>query len=247
MKRAIISDIHGNLEALDAVLEDITKRDIEDVVCLGDIVGYGPNPLECIDRVMQFRACVMGNHDQAALYNPLYFNSSATRAILWTRRMLEADGPLDRSKRWKFLKHLPPAVSDRDILYVHGSPRDPHNEYVFSGDVKNPMKMQHIFSLIEHVCFVGHTHIPGIFTENLSFFAPEDVDFRSAVGHEKLIVNVGSVGQPRNGNPLASYVVLDDAQFRFCRVQYDLEKTVAKIEAIPDLDDSLGYRLRHGR
>lgn len=245
--QAIISDIHGNLEALDAVLEDIARRGIDDVICLGDIVGYGPNPLECIDRAMKLSACVMGNHDQAALYNPLYFNASATRAILWTRHMLESDGPPASSRRWKFLQHLPPAIQTSDALYVHGSPRDPQNEYMFSTDVKNAQKMLNIFALFERLCFVGHTHIPGIFTEDLSFYTPEDVDFRFEIGRQKHVVNVGSVGQPRDGNPLASYVVWDDTQLEFCRVPYDFEKTVAKIEANSELDDSLGYRLRQGR
>ncbi|MEX0728595.1 MAG: metallophosphoesterase family protein [Planctomycetaceae bacterium] len=245
--RAIISDIHSNLEALDAVLEDIARRGIDDIICLGDIVGYGPNPLECIDRTMNLSACVVGNHDQAVLYNPLYFNPSATRAILWTRRVLESDGPLATSKRWKFLEHLPSVMIARDAIFVHGSPRNPQNEYVFSTDVQNAEKMLNIFALFERLCFVGHTHIPGIFTEDLSFYTPEDVNFRFEIGRQKLVVNVGSVGQPRNGVPLASYAVCDDLHFEFCRVKYDVEKTVAKIEANAELDNSLGYRLRHGR
>jgi len=94
VKRAILSDIHGNLEALEAVLADIADQDVSEVICLGDIVGYGPNPLECIDHAMQFDFCILGNHDQGALFDPMGFSSGAEDAIFWTRLQLETGKPI---------------------------------------------------------------------------------------------------------------------------------------------------------
>jgi len=245
--RAIISDIHGNLEGLEAVLADIKSQGIEEIYCLGDIVGYGPNPRECIDLVMQCNACLLGNHDQGALFDPEGFNSGAERAIFWTRKMLETGDPAGNERRWEFLGELPRMIRDGDHLFVHGSARNPLNEYVFPEDIYNQRKMERIFSLVDKYCFQGHTHIPGVFTEDLNFLAPEDIDFKYALGSKKVLVNVGSVGQPRNGDNRASYVILNDSEIRFQRVSYELEKTAEKIYAIPELDNFLGERLRDGR
>lgn len=245
---AIISDIHGNLEALEAVLEDIKSQGIEKIYCLGDIIGYGPNPGECIDRVMDRSAfTILGNHDQAALFDPEGFNSGAERAIFWTRKQLEIGDRAANERRWEFLGELPRLRRDGKYLFVHGSARNPLNEYVFPEDIYNQRKMERIFSLVEQYCFQGHTHIPGIFTEDLNFLAPEELDFRYELGEGKALVNVGSVGQPRNGDSRGSYVVLDGSVVEFKRVAYDLEKTAEKIYAIPELDNFLGDRLREGR
>ncbi|MBT6153898.1 MAG: metallophosphoesterase [Planctomycetaceae bacterium] len=245
--RAIISDIHGNLEGLEAVLADIKSQGIEEIYCLGDIVGYGPNPRECIDLVMQCKACLLGNHDQGALFDPEGFNSGAERAIFWTRKMLETGDPAGNERRWEFLGELPRMIRDGDYLFVHGSARNPLNEYVFPEDIYNQRKMERIFSLVDKYCFQGHTHIPGVFTEDLNFLAPEDIDFKYTLGNKKVLVNVGSVGQPRNGDNRSSYVILNDSEIRFQRVSYELEKTAEKIYAIPELDNFLGERLRDGR
>ncbi len=245
--RAIISDIHGNLEGLEAVLADIKTQGIEEIYCLGDIVGYGPNPRECIDLVMQCNACLLGNHDQGALFDPEGFNSGAERAIFWTRKMLETGDPAGNERRWEFLGELPRMIREGDYLYVHGSARNPLNEYVFPEDIHNQRKMERIFSLVDKYCFQGHTHIPGVFTEDLNFLAPEDIDFKYTLASKKVLVNVGSVGQPRNGDNRSSYLILDDNEIRFQRVSYELEKTAEKIYAIPELDNFLGERLRDGR
>ena len=245
--RAIISDIHGNLEGLEAVLADIKTQGIEEIYCLGDIVGYGPNPRECIDLVMQCNACLLGNHDQGALFDPEGFNSGAERAIFWTRKMLETGDPAGNERRWEFLGELPRMIREGDYLYVHGSARNPLNEYVFPEDIHNQRKMERIFSLVDKYCFKGHTHIPGVFTEDLNFLAPEDIDFKYTLASKKVLVNVGSVGQPRNGDNRSSYLILDDNEIRFQRVSYELEKTAEKIYAIPELDNFLGERLRDGR
>ena len=247
--RAIISDIHGNLEALEAVLADIdAQSDIEDLFCLGDIVGYGPNPRECVDLVMK-RASVtiLGNHDQAALFDPEGFNAGAERAIFWTRSMLESDRADINEQRWEFLGELPRMRRDEDILYVHGSARNPLNEYVFPEDIYNQRKMERIFALVDRNCFQGHTHIPGVFREDLSFLSPDEVDSQFEFDSAKTLINVGSVGQPRDGDNRASYVLLDGNTVHFKRVTYDFEKTIAKIYPIQELDNFLGDRLRDGR
>ena len=263
--RAIISDIHGNLEAFKAVLADIEDRGIKVVFCLGDIVGYGPNPRECIDLAMTCDLCLLGNHDQGALFDPEGFNAGAERAIFWTRKMLESGDTKGNERRWEFLGERPRIRREPEVLFVHGSARNPLNEYVFPEDIYNQRKMERIFGLIDKDCFQGHTHIPGIFSENLSFKSPEDVDFEYTLGDQKVMINVGSVGQPRNGDSRASYVILSDdnsgaassadqewlpgtgTNVAFQRVEYDFDLTAEKIYDIPELDNFLGDRLRDGR
>ncbi len=120
-------------------------------------------------------------------------------------------------------------------------------EYVFPEDVHNPGKLQRIFSVIRRYCFQGHTHVPGVFTESGQFLTPTDVRFEFELPDEKAMINVGSVGQPRDGNPQASYVIQEGRKITFRRVSYPLETTVAKVHAIPELDNFLGDRLREGR
>lgn len=249
MKRALISDIHSNLEALQAVLDDIAAQEITEIYCLGDIVGYGPNPCECIDLVMKCDVCLLGNHDQGALFDPEGFNTGAERAIFWTRDQLESGlgSPEQAALRWDFLGELPRNRRENGLLYVHGSARNPLNEYVFPEDIYNQRKMEKLFSLVEQHCFQGHTHVPGVFTEGLRFFSPEEIGCEYQFGEEKTMTNVGSVGQPRDGDPRACYVVLEDELFRFRRVAYPLDKTINKIYETPELDNFLGDRLREGR
>ncbi len=249
VKRAIISDIHSNLEALTAVLEDIRQQGITEIYCLGDIVGYGPNPRECIDLAMKWKVCLLGNHDQGAIFDPEGFNTGAERAIFWTRQQLEKFtlDPAQAQRRWDFLGELPRVHKEDRILFVHGSPRNPLNEYVFPEDIYNRRKMERLFGLIEWVVFQGHTHVPGVFTQDFRFLSPEELHGEYRLGEEKAMINVGSVGQPRDGDPRACYVVLEDGVVRFRRVPYDFEETIRKIHAIPDLDDFLGERLRQGR
>lgn len=255
--KAIISDIHGNLEALEAVLADIEKQGITEIYCLGDIVGYGPNPRECIDRVMACKVCLLGNHDQGALFDPEGFNPGAERAIFWTRDQLEKGDPKGNERRWEFLGELPRFHREGKFLFVHGSARNPLNEYVFPEDIYNQRKMERIFALVDNYCFQGHTHVPGIFTESLKFFRPDELSFQYEFGAEKVLVNVGSVGQPRDSDWRASYILLeteDDGgeakprnRLTYRRVEYDIDTTVQKIYAIPELDNFLGDRLRDGR
>jgi predicted phosphodiesterase len=249
MKRAIVSDIHGNLEALEAVLADIAKETVDSVYCLGDIVGYGPNPRECLDRVISFDQSILGNHDQGALYDPEGFSSGAERAIFWTRDQLEMPNgdPQQMAKRWQFLSELPRTVREGPFTFVHGSVRNPLSEYVFPEDTHNPKKLERLFAMIERYAFQGHTHVPGVFTEDGRFLSPTEIGGKYSLGNSKLMINVGSVGQPRDGDPRACYLLLTENAIEYRRVPYPLEKTVAKIHAITELDPFLGDRLKEGR
>jgi diadenosine tetraphosphatase ApaH/serine/threonine PP2A family protein phosphatase len=249
---AILSDIHGNLEALTAVLADIEQQGVEAIYCLGDVVGYGPNPRECLDLARNFRLTLLGNHDQGALFDPLGFTATAERAIFWTRDQLESspEPRTVRERRWEFLAELPRCHREEDRLFVHGSARSPLNEYVFPEDAYNPRKMERIFALVERYCFQGHTHIPGVFVEGAdglsAFLGAEEIGPSYRLDGRKALCNVGSVGQPRDGDPRACYVLLDGDVLRYRRVAYDVETTVGKIHAIAELDPSLGHRLLKG-
>jgi predicted phosphodiesterase len=252
VKRALISDIHSNLESLEAVLADIQSQGITEIFCLGDLVGYGPNPREVIDEVMKFKVCLLGNHDQGALFDPEGFNSGAERAIFWTRSQLETNGGgsnTQRQKRWDFLGELPRSHQEEGgkFLFVHGSARNPLNEYVFPEDIYTKRKLEKIFSLLKQYVFQGHTHVPGVFTENFNFLSPEEINYEFRLTNDKVMINVGSIGQPRDGDPRACYVVLEDDLVRFRRIEYPFDKTIAKIYEIPELDNFLGDRLRDGR
>ena len=154
MKLAIISDIHGNLEALQSVLADITSLGIQRIVCLGDVVGYGPNPRECLDLAMQFDVCILGNHDDASLFSPDGFSSGAERAIFWTRNQLEnaPDDPQAVRRRLEFLMRRPLLVREETMMFVHGSPRQPLSEYVFPEDVHNARKLERLFQRLDAYC-----------------------------------------------------------------------------------------------
>ncbi len=250
---AIISDIHSNLEALKAVLADIRARGIKTIYCLGDMVGYGPDPAACLDLVAQhavFSLC--GNHDYAVFYEPVNFNVSAERAAFWTRSALEEEPDGEkRNRRWRYLGALNPRHEMNGFLFVHGSPRKPINEYLFPDDVYTaPQKLMANFERMEQMtCFCGHTHVPGVFVDDPYFETPEEMGeaHRYAIGEEKVIINVGSVGQPRDRDPRACYVIVHDQEIEYVRVEYDIDTTAKKIRDNPHLDDFLGTRLYEGK
>jgi predicted phosphodiesterase len=250
VRRALISDIHGNLEALDAVLDDIAAQRINEIFCLGDIVGYGANPRECIDRVMgNCRVALLGNDDLGIVSGLAPSTRSAERAVNWTWKQLNdpADGAKNEIRK-AFLNHLPRAHEIGPYLFVHGSPRNPISEYVFPEDIYNRPKMERLFPLVRRYCFQGHTHVPGIITENFEHFAPDEINAQYNLGAGKLMVNVGSVGQPRDADNRACYVILDDGpndevngcagddgmpvsspRITYRRLPYDFETTIRKI------------------
>lgn len=269
MLTAVISDVHANAEALKAVLADIESRGITRIICLGDIIGYGPDPLECVDLVREHcEWSLMGNHDFGVLYEPTNFNPGAEQAAYWTRAQFDAEPNQDlRARRYDFLGRLrvrvvyAPDDLPLPILAVHGSPRRPINEYIFPDDVVTaPDKVTTIFERVPRLCIVGHTHVPGVFTDEPDFYPPAeltDSSYRFSES-EKAIINVGSVGQPRDLDPRASYVIIHPGsksngttgslgRIEFIRVPYNVDVTASKIKAIPELSDWLGDRLYEGR
>jgi diadenosine tetraphosphatase ApaH/serine/threonine PP2A family protein phosphatase len=251
--QAILSDIHGNLEALTAVLADIQGHGIQRVYNLGDTVGYGPNPLECLDLALQMHIGLLGNFDRAIITFPDGFCISAERSILWTRAQLDAtrDSPVGYL-RAEYMAKLTGSYQEGEVLYVHGSARQPINEYVFPEDIYHSCgKLDKIGAAFSHLCFCGHTHIPGIFRERAAgsweYIHAEECERGFPVRREKLICNVGAVGQPRDDDERACYALFDGERIWIRRVAYDFEATIRKIYAIPDLDNFLGDRLREGR
>lgn len=251
MKRAIISDIHANYEALEAVLNHIRTLDVGQIICLGDIIGYGADPVRCLDTVMEeCDLTILGNHDQAAIFDPEGFNPIALRAIYWTRAQMESANDRPKSDlRWDFIGERPRRHDEGEFLFVHGSPRDPTNEYVFPEHIYEASRIDALMKRFEQYCFQGHTHIPGVFTQDCQFVTPEENNYLFNLGTEKLMINVGSVGQPRDGDPRACYVVLDTAAktVQYYRIEYDIQSARKKILDIPELDDMLGDRLLTGR
>lgn len=241
--KAIISDIHANWEALQSVLHDAAQMGAKEIYCLGDLVGYGPNPRECLDLLEQLELSVVlqGNHDEAILRDPLGFNPRAAAALRWTKKELLSPLPERNApqRRRMYLEKLPQTHQEGDLLFVHGSPRDPLREYVFPEDKYNARKMGDIFDRVRRCCFAGHTHVPGVFTQDRRFLTPEELGDGFRLDDTKAFCNVGSVGQPRDGDLRACYVLFDGEVIRYRRVEYDITSTVAKIRAIAELDDSL--------
>jgi len=257
---ALISDVHSNLEALSVVLDDIEKRGIKKIFCLGDVVGYGPNPRECLDLIIEkTEFCVLGNHDYAVFYEPTNFNYGAEQASFWTREVLEKNETpaAKRNNRWSFLGKLPLKHTlqmklngnTTNIDFIHASPRKPINEYVFPDDVyTNPLKVRMLFERVEHICFIGHTHLPGVFLEEPDFYLPTELgQVYPIIKGEKAIINIGSVGQPRDKDNRASYVYVKGNKVHFVRLEYDIGSTVKKIKAIDRIDNFLAERLWEGR
>ena len=243
MRYAILSDIHGNLEALTAVLNDISKRGVGKIWCLGDIVDYGPDPHACIALMRrQKHVTVAGNHDLAALnmIGTADFHPDAVVANSWTREQLQ-QADLD------FLASLPSDIEEGEFTLVHSSPRDPIWEYIKSVDIaKNNLPY-----FKSPFCLIGHTHKPVIFRcpDNNSCSEvefPLEVDFALEGG--RLFLNPGSVGQPRDGDPRASYAIYDSdtKSIRLCRIPYDIAATqskMLKVKLPPGLITRLSYGL----
>lgn len=259
MAIAVISDIHGNAAALRAVLADIDAKGIERIICLGDIVGYGPEPRQCVDMVAErCEWSLLGNHDFGVLYEPTNFNHQAESAAYWTRERFENEpDDASRARRYEFLNRLrvrvvfKPEGTRDSILAVHGSPRRPINEYIFPDDVISAGdKMSSIFDLVDWIAIVGHTHVPGVFTNEPDFYPPDEIGADRTYRFqpdEKAVINVGSVGQPRDLDPRASYAVLHEDRVEFHRVDYDIEHTANLIRGEEALHNNLADRLFDGR
>ena len=242
---ALISDLHSNLEAVEAVFARIDALGVSEVACLGDVVGYGADPLPVARLCM--RRCkwtILGNHDWGLFHDPSEFNPLAREALDFTRNLLKPTFFRPRRRGpWNFLKNLPDRMEDHGYLFFHGSPRDPVMEYVLRTDEHfDPDKLTEIFKRIDRPAFVGHTHFPGITRANHRF-TPATEDQRVFELDGPCVVNVGSVGQPRDGDPRSCFAVVDGGRVEFHRVPYDYHKTQAKILAAglhPALADRLG-------
>jgi predicted phosphodiesterase len=249
---AILSDIHANIEALSVVLDHMAERGVERIVCLGDIIGYGPNPRECLPLLFRSEVAIMGNHEEAVMFYGEDFNPKARASLEWTKDQLNST-EFERTENydmWNFLGTMEQTVEDGDVMYTHGSPRVPTREYVVPQDARNREKMQGIFDLIKRVCFIGHSHIPHIYSSDHKHAGPDKVgnaiDLRK-LGDRKVLINVGSVGQPRDGDARLSYVTFDGSIVRFHRLEYDVQATADKIYAIEGLPNFLADRLLVGR
>jgi diadenosine tetraphosphatase ApaH/serine/threonine PP2A family protein phosphatase len=240
MIHGIVSDIHGNLEALEAVLADLERHKPASIVCLGDFVGYGASPNECIDRLRPLiEHAVAGNHDLAACgrLKLTYFNHNAALAATWTENTL-------RPENREYLRGLPFSVRWRDTLLVHASPAQPEDwHYVLS-----PAEAEEEMAAFEEtVCFIGHSHYPGTFDRqdrHVRYTRASDIRIES--GH-RYLVNVASVGQPRDGDPRAGYLLYDDEArtLHHVRLEYDIAGAMRRI-AEAGLPRFLAERLQWG-
>ncbi len=245
MRCLIISDLHANLTAFEAVLADTKARDIKyDMVwCLGDVVGYGPDPNECIELLRTMpHICLAGNHDWAVLgkLELETFNDNANSAILWTRHQL-------RPENIRYLQARPERVDQGEYVLVHASPRKPIWEYVL--DV--PIAEENFAYLNQPFCLVGHTHVPLIFTKDTRSIRASHPEHNLPVmlrRTNQYIINAGSVGQPRDGDPRAAYALLDTDAITWTphRVAYDVVSVQSRMRAA-GLPDKLIARIEYGR
>lgn len=241
---AIISDIHGNLEALNAVLADTGNRD---VVCLGDVVCYGPDSVECIRKSSSWKSVVVGPMDLAILnHHPDQWNSHLNLVIDRTRqRIFDA---WDSSVLFRTLQTYSAEYAIDGQFFFHGTPGNVR-DWIFPEEIYCPSKLDRWTSSSEHVFVGGGSHIPGIFRRSRDaweFLEPENDIPYELPENEKTIITIGSVGQPRDEDPRAAYAILDHGTIVFRRVEYDYETTIAKIHNDPDIDDMHGGRLPRG-
>ncbi|MGQ0551786.1 MAG: metallophosphoesterase family protein [Planctomycetota bacterium] len=242
---AIVSDIHGNRQALAACLSDAHEQGATAVWCLGDVVGYGARPGECLARLHEESALLIrGNHEQAVLSGPYGFNPVAAAAIDWTAAQLDAAA-------LAALRALPERIDTATAVLVHGSPAQPLDEYLFPEDALDHLprsrdyspKLARSFRLIDRPCFVGHTHVPGVIGADLRWVEPTAQQGVYDTARRPCLINVGSVGQPRDGDRRASYALFDGERVRFRRIAYDWQAAADDIRATRALPEILAQRL----
>ena len=228
MQLGVISDIHSNIVALDAVLRELEDECIEKILCAGDLVGYYPFPDETVSRVQDVEAlCVLGNHDFGLITDtPRDFNRMAKRALDWNRRNLSEENLV-------YLEELPETrrltIDNIDIFMAHGSPSHPVDEYIWEEDI-DEMFLNQSFETIPDILVLGHTHRP----------------YTKIVG-ETVCLNPGSVGQPRDGDPRASFAVIDTEAYEveLRKVEYEIDWVAEETEEY--LPRQLAERLYEGR
>lgn len=244
MRIAILADIHANLTAFQAVLADIEQRGkVDEFWCLGDVVGYGPDPHECITLLQKIcRVCIAGNHDLAATgkIDTADFNPRAAESNQWTAQQLT---PQDI----RYVSNLPLTLEKGEFTLAHGSPRDPIWEYLFS----ETEAIENLESFSTLYCLVGHTHQPQVFSfSRLKVIGVTKLAHESEIllAEKRLIINPGGIGQPRDGDPRASYGIYDSTirTFTLYRVSYDI-KAVQERMREHNLPTMLISRLEVGR
>lgn len=236
---AVFSDIHANLPALESVLEDIDASNVDFIVCCGDVVGYGAHPNECVELLRRRNIpTIAGNHDYAALslIDITYFNEIAKRSIQWTRQVLTPDNV-------EFLRNLPLSIEAADMLFVHASPRSPEawNYVITLGDARQSFR-----AFGQRICFIGHSHTPFVVENcdgNLSCPTAPLVELKPSC---RYLVNVGSVGQPRDRNPEACYAIYDRevGSVEIRRTSYDrdrAQKAILEAGLPPELAERLNF------
>ena len=247
MRYGVISDIHGNYQALQSVLEYLKQENIDRIINCGDIIGYGPQPNECVEAV---RNCsnmysVIGNHDWAVagLEDTSKFTEYAEDSVKWTARETSNDNI-------NYLASLDYKKGGKDFMFVHGSPRDPLDEYILNVSIAS----ENFKKMVKPICFVGHTHSPCCFrrnnygeVESIMFFPEKPIVIED---NFRYIINVGSVGQPRDGNPHSSVCIYDTpveagATVTIARIEYDIEETQKRIKS-SGLPNFLATRLIKG-
>lgn len=242
MLYGIISDIHSNLEALDVVLSKLYR--VDKLICLGDIVGYGPNPNECVKKIRELKIpTVAGNHDKAVTggIDFSWFNQNAKDAVNWTQREITEEN-------LEYLKSIPEVLAVNGFEIVHGSLRDPLHEYITNIIEAVPTFQK----MTKKLCFVGHSHTPifiGLKADgNYDGNVLKDQDEVLIDNYEKVIINVGGVGQPRDRDPRASYGIYDSKTkiFSLHRVEYNIEQVQRKMKEV-GLPQPLADRLSFGR
>ena len=219
MKLAVMSDVHGRLEAYDAALADAEANGVDKIVCLGDLIGGGgANPSECVERTVELRergkleACVLGNSDRLVLAQ--FGWGDRDEAVFWSRERLEAELPEKATARWDFFSEAFRAYKKGGFLFVHGSPNGPRDEPVYAAAADDVAQMEKLFALTPRYCFLGHTHVPGVFVAeqdgSYRYVSAAELKERGSVfplDERKMMVNVGSVGEPRDESG-ACYVIV---------------------------------------
>lgn len=249
MMDAVISDIHGNLEALDSVLAAIRQLGAERIICLGDLVCYGPDSLECVRRSAAWDVVLAGDWDLAMIHHdPTQWPPIINEHIEWVRSQFRAAS--DSEVLLGILGSYCRAFVEHERHFAHGTPNDVR-EWVFPEDIYDLRKLNQIAKQFDTVCVCGHSHLQGLFRRNdqseWEFIQPNDGERYELKTGQKTIVTAGSVGQPRDGDPRASFLTIDSDSVTFHRIAYNVNATVGKIRSIPEINNVYGERLLLGR
>jgi predicted phosphodiesterase len=244
VKLVLISDIHSNLEAFERVLQDINSQEYDNIICLGDIVGYGPDPVECIDIIRDNEIqCLMGNHDASVcgILSSSYFNIYAKKAVEWTADVLSEN-------HIEYLKNLPFVADFENMLFIHGALNEPFDYILDQNSLNKNIEILKNEYPNKNFCFFGHTHVPFISRDGTFEYAEQGKYNLGQTENNIFFINPGSVGQPRGGmTNKSSYCIYNTEtnELTYKNVEYDIDKTFNKIKKL-GLPEYLGQRLYEG-